>query len=119
MWTLRAAGRRRQAPHAALAVRDAARIAAIWSLVLAFVLAAHARGAQLPQSAAPDATLFVQIVLNGEVKGTHLVVFVAADVFVRAADLNTMGIGHLRGRTRAIDGEMHVALASIDGVTVA
>jgi outer membrane usher protein len=119
MWTLRAAGRRRQAPHAALAVRDAARFAAIWFLVLALVLAAPARGAELPRSTAPDATLFVQIVLNGEVKGTHLVVFVAADVFVRAADLNAMGIGHLRGRTQAIDGEMHVALASIDGVTVA
>jgi outer membrane usher protein len=119
MWTLRAAGRRRQAPHAALAVRDAARFAAIWFLVLPLALAAPAHGAALAPSTAPDATLFVQIVLNRENKGSYLVAFAAAEVFVRAEDLNAMGIGHLRGRTRAIDGEMHVALNSIDGVTVA
>jgi outer membrane usher protein len=118
MWTLRAAGRRRDLPHGALAVRDAARFAAVSVFALSLLLAGSTRGAALPPATAPDATLFVQVVLNGENKGSYLVAFIAAGVFVRIEDLNAMGIAHLRGRTQAIDGEMHVALTSIDGVTV-
>ena len=93
--------------------------AALWVAGPAFlaggVLAQPVTGAAAPQ---PAETLVLRVTLNTEGKGDLFVQRTAdSDFWVRLDDLKAMGFKDLEGATRPIDGEAHLSLRSVRGLS--
>ena len=71
-----------------------------------------------PTSAWPSETVVVSVVLNEESKGEFFVnLAVENDFLIRAEDLRSMGFREFAGDVTLVEGEPHISLRSIGGVT--
>jgi outer membrane usher protein FimD/PapC len=85
-------------------------VSAYWILTAALFLR--------PTSAWPAETVVVSVVLNEESKGEFFVNLAAeTDFLIRAEDLRSMGFREFAGDVTLIEGEPHISLRSIGGVT--
>jgi outer membrane usher protein FimD/PapC len=86
------------------------------------LLASAELGPDMPlgTAAGPAEQLYASIAINDEPKGTFLVAgYPGGEFAVRQADLVSMGIERLVGRSVMLEGEAHFLLGSVSGITFA